>query len=542
MPHLFVRQQGKVFGPLDQKRLQSLINIRKFEPTAEFGESWQGPWAPLGELDSWLRERAARVPTSASPAAGGSSAPAAVTTGLASSDHDSQSDSLTSLSAVPPKTALHRGFRQSLASIIRKSRGWLIIAATAAVAVAILLYAMSGSSSNENKVEEEEYATPLVTRHESSKPPRGPQPTPYTSRESQPPTPRDTVEPANGSTAPSIAPLTSEASLAPRESPKEIDAALGETDFTPEADPRQHGDLRYANVPHDGVTAVTALRTVRASIDLGISYDQYREKLQEHLPPVRLFLESPEASGFPELRELLSNASGCYAEVGRIWNESIYSTSAVDKMAATQLLFAARPAMWDLANKNIDAAFDLVAGNTDSRQNTLEGLAERRQTLAMGPLLAELRQQIHAGKKLNPATPVAAGNSPKRDDSPRAVPPGQARANRPFDRSAIEIAQARQLAESLQGSPLEPDDAETIKAFLALTKPREWALRNGDRSRGDVITIWADSVRLTTKKGDGRFPREALSPQSSKVIERISTLAETVYAIRDRLLAAPATE
>jgi hypothetical protein len=346
----------------------------------------------------------------------------------------------------------------------------------------------------------------------------------------------------NGFTAASVATVTSGASLAPRENPKEIDATPAETKATPEVSPHPNEDSRYADVPHDGVKAVTALRTVRASIDLGISYDQYREKLQEHLPPVRLFLESPEASGFPELRELLTNASGCYAEVGRIWNESIYSTSAVDKMSAIKLLVAARPAMWDLANKNIDAAFNLVSGPPESRQKTLELLGEMRQALAMEPFLAELRQQTNAGEQLSPASSVAADNSQESQGSRRTIPPGQARTSRPFNPSTIEIAQTRQLAESLRESPLDPDDLESIKDFLILTKPREWALRNGDRSRGDVVTIWTDSVRLATKKGDKRLPLEALSPQSSKVIERISTLAETIYAIHNRLSAAPATE
>ena len=542
MPQLFVRQQGKVFGPFDEKRLQSLINIRKIEATAEFGESWQGPWAPLSELDKLLRERATRVPTSASPAPGGSNAPAAVTAGLAFSDNDSQADPLPSLSAVPPKTALHRGFRQTLVSIIYKSRTWLIIAATAAVAVAILLYAMGGSGPYENKVGEDEYATSLVARHESSKPRRLPQPTPHTSRESQSPKPRGIEEPANGSTAASLAPAAGEASLASRENPRKIDAAPVEINSTPEANPHPNGDSRYADVPHDGVKAVTALRTVRASIDLGISYDQYREKLQEHLPPVRLFLESPEAAGFPELRELLTNASGCYAEVGRIWNESIYSASAFAKMSATQLLSAARPAMWDLANKNIDAAFNLVAGPPGARQRTLELFGGMRQALSMEPILAELRQQANAGEQMSPASSVAADYSQEPQESRRTIPPGEARTSRPFNPSAIEIAETRKLAETLQENLLDPDDLESIKDFLDLAKPREWALRNGDRSRGDVITIWTDSVRLATKKGDSRLPLEALSPQSSKVIERISTLAETIYAIHNRLSAAPATQ
>lgn len=59
MPQWFVRHQGKVFGPFDDDRLRSLIDAGQVDPAAEFGESWQGPWSPLG---AFQRVRPAMVP------------------------------------------------------------------------------------------------------------------------------------------------------------------------------------------------------------------------------------------------------------------------------------------------------------------------------------------------------------------------------------------------------------------------------------------------------------------------------------------------
>jgi hypothetical protein len=59
MPQWFVRHQGKVFGPFDEDRLRSLIDAGQVDPAAEFGESWQGPWSPLG---AFQRGRPVMVP------------------------------------------------------------------------------------------------------------------------------------------------------------------------------------------------------------------------------------------------------------------------------------------------------------------------------------------------------------------------------------------------------------------------------------------------------------------------------------------------
>ena len=298
--------------------------------------------------------------------------------------------------------------------------------------------------------------------------------------------------------------------------------------------PGPREEPRYAALPPDATQAITALRTLRASVDLGISFDHYRDKLQELLPAVRLFLESQEAESFPELKTLLSNASDCYIEVRNIWNESIYSSLPLTKLTSLRLLEMARPSLWEIAGTNVTFAYDLASRDAATRATTLQRFAESPDTLRMAPALQAAKAKL------------AADVAPPPQDSP---PAAASRLSRPavalspaFRSHTIEVAQVRQMAEILSSQELSKDDAALVDDVLSLTRPREWVTRKGDKAWGTLVTIWPDHARFDTKKGDSRIPREWLSAASAKVVDRIAVLAESLHALNNRLSTAPDPE
>ena len=275
-------------------------------------------------------------------------------------------------------------------------------------------------------------------------------------------------------------------------------------------------------MPAEADEAVKALRSLRASIDIGISFEQYTGKLQSLLPPVKLFLESRDAQQVPELAVSLTNASDCYVAVKNIWNDSIFESSPSAKAEATALLADTRTRLWEVADANVQIAYDLTSPEPDVRSRALERVAAESASLRPEPVIDAARRAF-ADRKPAPSAPPTSRPAPQST----------------FNAENIDVRALRDLAETLKQGELAGDDLELVDQVLSLTRAREWQTRQGDKSWGDAITIRPATVRLITKKGDGTIPRERLSEAGQKVVDRIVELAEKLHSLSNRPAATP---
>jgi hypothetical protein len=146
----------------------------------------------------------------------------------------------------------------------------------------------------------------------------------------------------------------------------------------------------------------------------------------------------------------------------------------------------------------------------------------------------------------SPASEPAAAASPPLASVAAAEPAGQPAADpgqpvpppvadpppppRPaFNPQNIDVRAARAMAETLKRGSLSQADAELVARMLALTGARDWQTQQGDTSRGEVITIRRNSVRLITKKGDTTIPRTALSEACQTVLDEITAAAAALH-------------
>jgi hypothetical protein len=553
MANWFIRQQGKVFGPFSTDRFRDFLNAKKFEAAAEFGESWEGPWDSLdGALEklrkATIQESLQGPPKAPSPGdapphsvvrhppvGDGEANPLDTPTLIGEIDDEAFFASIPNPATAPPPRATRRTDKL-FTSAVRS-----VIAVVSAAGVLVLLLMFLSTSRNERsgdslastqglhpsarRSNDDAWDSSGAERTASSRPVARPttmtttkpdgNASPSPGRPERPRLPADRTDAAN------------DASRARNPSPAVRNP-------TPES--------RYDSLPPDALQAIKAIRTLRAIVELGTSFDHYSAKVQELLPSVRLFLESREAASVPELATLLKNASDCYVEVRNIWNDSIFASPVLRKHDATRLLAEARDPLFKLAGDNVDLAYSLASDEAAKREEALRRASSALQDLEMAPCLRAIKGRLSAELgSLAEKSPPSSDPSPAPEPRP-TVEPSPRRPKvlpaRLFNAGEIDVAELRKMAGLLREEELSKEDADLIDDLLNLTTLRKWSLRDGNSSRGDVVTIWPDAVRLRTDEGDGRVRRDRLSPLSAKIVARIVELAESLHALQGRLAAA----
>ncbi len=79
-----------------------------------------------------------------------------------------------------------------------------------------------------------------------------------------------------------------------------------------------------------GKEAFKALKKLEAKVEIGISYQKYRETLGDTNADVKLFLESNEAGNSPELSRSISKVMLNYKDAADLWGQYIESRGKLD--------------------------------------------------------------------------------------------------------------------------------------------------------------------------------------------------------------------
>jgi len=542
MPNVFIRHNGKVFGPFTPDRVDQLLKAGQFDAQAEFSYAWDGPWTPVEQWKATAVPAITPTPHGTAEAISRPPAPAdapAVATEAPEDGNplgwgvgDETTDSF--FQSIPPSATLNEPRSESSLrprTVKQAVRPAAIVLAVLMLTGTVIAYRLlvPGTPATNKGVEviiDDPFPSPSALPRTAQNQPDLKRTDTAASRAAQ--------DPRTDQRPPSVPPETrtvrsSAASAATAKNRESTD-----DDRTGEANTRNgNGPI----LPAAAAEAINALRSVRASIDIGISFEKYSDKLQQLLPTVKLFLESHEAETVPELKSLLTNAVECYVRVKSIWNDSIYA-SGLEKQNASTLLLASRDDLWRAAEANAQIAYDFMSPDARKRSTATEEARRNAASLRMQPVLDAAilkiaRQKIAATEAANqPPKP------PSNAEGPPSSPPQTVnRAAQSFDRERIEVQEMRKLAESLLVEGLSKEEKEVVDDFLSLSRSREWVTRQGDRSWGDAITIGAKAVRLNTKKGDGPIARDRLSDAAQKVIDRLESLAVRLNEIDVKLAA-----
>lgn len=522
-----MRQNGKVFGPFTLDRLKDLLRSNKFDSTAEFGTAWDGPWGSRSRLPEAEVLAPRPVATQRVPAANvadaflidGDSGPkdAAELEQVTSVEFPVFSSRPPSSGPVAPKTRKSSSLQRhlpALASIVLLAVSVTWLASTSGT-VRKLAPAPATRTSSSNgladprKPSQSQANIPIPTGGSTRS---------RTQLSNIDPPQRAQTESSN----PRQPPETSTNSPAKRE--QEV------TDRTTTPVP----ESAYDHLPREAHDAIKAVRSLRASVQLGINYQQYAAKVQELLPPVTLFLESNEAKDVPELRTLLTNASECYVKIKDAWNASIYSDSPSAKFEGASILARARSPLWEVAAKNVQLAYDLTSRESEVRHRALGEVRSRPSPLQMQPALDTA---MAAADRTPPDRDTQVATKPPLDSTPKpfAEPQKPQLAKWTFNKSNIDVSAVRRIATEIKNLDLEREDTDLVEDVLSLTRSREWALRNGDKSWGEAINISPASVWLKTNVGEGSVRRDRLGPSSQTVVQRMEQLAEKLHALHERL-------
>lgn len=536
MGFVFVRQNGKVFGPFADDRLQAAIAAGKFDASAEFASNWDGPWGPSPNLQpvpvatqpAPIRASSNHPPaqslnrqvtsqTSQVDVAGGDEEDGHSFFGFTVApngtvrielpgqniDHADDDDEkfFGGLTAATQSSAPSRRDRLPFSLPLAIGAGGVVLVAGVALIAAIVI--LGGGSQASSKPQAEDSRGSAVARSDRPLPATASRPRPVAVPRQRENDDAPASPAGRGGAPPGVAAVRSGTFQQSSDSPP-----------SPAKPP--------ADMPAEADEAVKSLRSLRASIDIGISFEQYSGKLQSLLPPVKLFLESRDAQRVPELAVSLTNASDCYVAVKRIWNDSIFEASPSAKAEATALLADTRTRLWEIADTNVQIAYELTSPELEVRSKAVARAAADSASLRADPVIDAARRAF-ADRRPVPAAPAAIRPAPKST----------------FNSENIDVRALRNLAETLKQGELAGEDLELVDQVLALTRSREWQTRQGDKSWGDAITIRPDTVRLITKKGDGTIPRERVSEAGQKVLQRIVELAEKLHSLSNRPAAAP---
>jgi hypothetical protein len=539
MAHWFVRQQGKVFGPFAAGRVLELVSAQKFDATAECGTSWEGPWAPLSSALEQMRRPTEQPPPPVAATAVSSPPPPSPISGHEPSDASpldapTESDGLcdpdffTTQSWAPSRPTQSAQAADSTRLIKTAIRSVVAMVGAAGILAGVMfLFGTSRTAATRPPIEDSPadrlgpstFVVPQ-SRPNAGKPDRPASPQAVSRREDLPPD------------------FGREARAA------QPDAARPREET--EAAPRDATAVSYDNLPPEARTAITSLRTLRAVVDIGVSFEHYRNKLQELLPAVQIFLDSRDAAALPELAAAMRNATDCYGAVRTIWNDSVSSSSDASKRDATRLLDAARDPLWKVARQNVTLAYNLASEDDSVRAAALREFNADPQQLLMKPALDAIKAALPAAPLA--ATPPAnerASAAPRLEEplrpeerrpavDPRPAPPRIAPPP-PIQQDRIEVADVRRMAEALQTQDLEKEEQELVEDVLQLIAPRKWALRDLNTAKGTVVTIWTETVRLKTNEGEGNVARGRLSPASQSMVERIEKLYHSLHALQTKL-------
>ncbi len=533
MGFVFVRQGGKVFGPFADDRLRAAIAAGTFDATAEFAAQWNGPWGPLSKVRSQGTSTSAQ-PSTSSPttvreatqastaqtppqlpalpddadddddlpffqASPPSRAPAAVARLSRDGDDEDDGKFFRNLSQAARRSAATRKTELPISLPLAISVGGGVLAAGAVLIAAIVWYGGR---------------VPDVPSADSP-------PGMFDARTNRDP---------NFARGPASRPVGPSSTRTSRPSAAEKPTSARPTAVSQGAAGVRAGEPQpSAPLPKEAEEAVNALRALRASIEIGISFEQYTAKLQSLLPQVKLFLESRESEQVPQLKTLLANATDCYVAVKQVWNDSIFASSPVAKAEASALLGETRTKLWDMAEENVRLAYDLTSPEPGVRSGGLQRAASEAASLRPGPVLEAARRTFAERRAAETAAAAAPAAAPAPAPAAPRPPPKST-----FNSQNIDVRALRAMAEALKKGDLAEDDAEIVEQVLSLTRAREWQTQRGDKSWGDAITIRPDTVRLITKKGDGTIPRERLSEAGQKVLERIAELAEKLHNLSER--------
>jgi hypothetical protein len=524
MANVFVRHQGKVFGPLTPHRAEELLKSGTFDATTEFGPAWDGPWGPL--LDLPVSSAQSRPEPPIAPrrveAKADHATPPPDEDPLAFPGDGNPADDVFANLGLPhesPRPRFHRlKHRAMLTPVVISGVVLFFVTLVLAILVAGRRQEALITDNRPSDVAEGSRAVGLEVR--KTEPER--QATSSLEKSRGHNLPSSSTLSTGNTSRPTIAAANSSSPKGPRSSGTASDDA---SFVTPNV------ASRYEDLPDDARAAIKAIRSLKASVDIGIDFKQYSEKLQELLPPVKLFLESHEAGPLPELKTFLHNAMDCYVQVKTLWSESIFADSPAAKARATELFALARAPLWQVAATNVQAAHDLTNPDAAVQLAAISKLATAPDALAMQPELTEAKRRL-VEKRATLAERVEEDASAGVRTRVKHSQPVKA-----FDRRHIDIKALRASLEAIDKESLSKQDATLIESFLSLTRSREWIASNRDKAWGDPLTIRPEAVQLDLgKRGVEFVPRDRMSDASLAIVSRIEELAEQAHALQQRLL------
>jgi hypothetical protein len=524
MTNIFARHQGKVFGPLTPDRAEALLKSGAFDATTEFAPAWDGPWGPVLDLAISSASEPRQAPPTAPArveAPADHSLPPLDEDPLAFPGTGSPTDDVFANLGLPPDRPRARIGRLPDRSLVNPVIVAGVILFTIAVVLASLVAGRKSDPVNVDNRPPDRTRTSqtiVIDDGELATARRGPSSAVKTpGRSAQPFSPSSTENPRSSSTVAAGA-------LTPagrRVSGTATNAASAAT---------VDAASRYANLSDEARGAIKAIRSLKASVAIGISFQQYAEKLQELLPPVQLFLESHEAQQLQELKSYLGNAMDCYVQVKTLWSESIFADSPAAKARATDLLDLARDPLLEVAESNVQSAYDLINPDETVRMGAISKIASTPISFKMQPVLTEAKRRLEE-KRATLAGHAAEDASAGMQSRPKPFRPGKA-----FDRQHIDVKALRASLESVDKDSLSEPDAALIESFLSLTRSREWTARDRDKAWGDLRAIRPEAIQLEFKWGTELVARHRMSDASLAIVSRTEDLAEEVHALQQRLL------